>query len=112
MNVKEDYNKNGVAIIPQVFNQEQVNFMRAAAFMSLAKIHENIAYPHKALESKKVGKHQFPTLIFWHFLINKYLNAIRTDTRLLTIVRKFLGDNIKQLNNQVYFRLFNFYKPY
>lgn len=103
--IKQVYDKDGVAIIPQVFNQQEVNFMRAAAFMSLTKIDHSKAYSHKVLETKKIGEHEFPALIFWPCLINNYLDTIRKDIRLVTIAKEFLGDDVKQLNNQVYFRI-------
>lgn len=74
--------------------------MRGAAYMALTK--DNVEYPHDYLETKG-GK--FPALSFFPCLVEPYLNEVRKDERLARIVREFLGDDVKQLNNQIYYRL-------
>jgi len=96
--IKETYETDGVAIIPNVFTSDECEEMKGAALDSINK--ENPKYPHRYLE-----RHNgYPALIFWPSLINKTLDTYRKDARLARIVKTFLGDNVKQLNNQVYFR--------
>lgn len=103
----EQYRRDGVAVIPGVFSQTEVNRIKASALLALSQLDQVSAagYPHKALETRTVNKVTSPALIFWPSLANEHLNRVRIDSRLATIVRRFLGDEVKQLNNQIYFRL-------
>lgn len=101
------YKKDGVAVIPGVFTKQEADNLRAQALVTLTKLSEPNKYSkgHVELELKQNDKIDFPVLLFWPALRNKYLNDIRSDSRLQFIVSSFLGPSVKQLNNQIYFRM-------
>jgi ectoine hydroxylase-related dioxygenase (phytanoyl-CoA dioxygenase family) len=43
-------------------------------------------------------------LIFFPALANSYLNEIRISKPMTELVREFIGDDVRQINNQIYFR--------
>jgi len=96
---RETLERDGVAVIKGVFGSQECDAMKFAALD--AQRYQNPKYPHRYLEMSPAGK---PALIFWPALINDTLLQYRNDPRLAEIVRAFLGDDVKQLNNQVYFR--------
>jgi len=97
----KEYDRDGIAVLPGVFSIEEVNRIRGAALMALSK--PNPYYKQgKYLETKD---DKFPALIFWPSLVEPYLNEIRMNPKLAEIVMAFLGPNVKQLNNQIYFRM-------
>lgn len=102
LEAEKEYQRDGIAVIPGVFKQREIDLLRGAALMALTQ--RNPEY-HRGpyLETKWDGK--FPALIFFPALVSPYLDSIRRDSRMVEIVRHFLGDDVKQLNNQVYFRL-------
>jgi ectoine hydroxylase-related dioxygenase (phytanoyl-CoA dioxygenase family) len=97
---KKAFDRDGVAVISSVFTREECDKIRGSALVALTK--SNAAYPHQYIEFRNPC---FPALLFWPSLTHEYLDAIRKDERMANIVRFFLGDDVKQLNNQVYFRL-------
>ena len=96
---KETYERDGIAIIPSVFTREECDEIRKAAY-SAVEVRKNPKYRHEFLQMSK----NHPALIFWPSLMSETLEKYRKDERLAEIVRYFLGNNVKQLNNQVYFR--------
>jgi len=103
----DTYRRDGVTVIKGVFAQDETNEIRSAAYMILAhlsKIGES-GYKHRALETIKTNGVESPALIFWSTLASEPLNRYRTDERLQKIVTAILGPNVKQLNNQLYYRL-------
>lgn len=104
---KNAYERDGVALIPDVFTWQECQKMRAASLMALTRIDEirMSGYPHGVLETVNFEGQSFPSLIFFPALVEGYLEAVRTDERLARIVRSFLGDEVKQLNNQFYYRM-------
>lgn len=103
--IKSAFDRDGVVRIPGVFTQDEVNKIRADAMMSLSRF--QIFPPHKRvrIQAKVRDGVEFPALSFWPTLTSPYLNEIRRDERLAGIVRHILGPEVKQLNNQFYFRL-------
>ncbi len=99
---KDEFEKNGVVVIPQVFTQDEVNKMKGEGIASLACTHD---HPRVKIQYKTKGDVEFPALSFWPALTMSYLDQMRKDKRLSDIAKFFLGDDIKQLNNQFYFRL-------
>lgn len=98
---KKEYQRDGITSIPSVFSVAEVNLLRGAALMALSK--PNPYYRQgKYLETKD---NAFPALIFWPSLVEPYLNQIRMSPRLAQIVKSFLGPDVRQLNNQIYFRM-------
>lgn len=62
--------------------------------------HPNSKYKHQYIEKKG----EKPGLIFFPCLVEPYIDEIRKDSRLAKIAQFFLGDDIRQINNQIYFR--------
>ena len=101
------YRRDGVAVVKSVFSAEEMNTLRSAAFMALTDPGEinRRGYKHCALETVDTGSTKSPALLFWPSLANETLERFRRDERLQEIVRSILGPHVKQLNNQIYFRL-------
>ncbi len=101
------YQRNGVAIIPKVFTKQEADNIRAAALMTLTSLEGKTPYSqrHKELEVREHAGQEYPLLLFWPLYRSQFLDRVRTDKRYQYIVRSFLGDDVKQLNNQVYFRM-------
>lgn len=99
---QKELEKNGYARIKSVFSIDEVNRMRAEAIMALTKIPQDD--PSK-LQVREYAGGKWPALLFWPSQISNYLDRIRKDERLSKIVREALGDDIVQLNNQIYYRL-------
>lgn len=99
--------RDGIAITKSVFSIDEVNTLRSGAFLALTQVEEiaRRGYKHKALETVDTGRTKSPALLFWPSLVNETLESFRRDARLQAIVGALLGPNIKQLNNQVYYRL-------
>jgi ectoine hydroxylase-related dioxygenase (phytanoyl-CoA dioxygenase family) len=97
---KEKYHKLGIVVIPSVFTSEECDRIKKEAYLISDDDIKNSGYPHVPSETSKNKK----SLIFFPCLANEYINSIRTDNRLSNIVKFFLGDNVKQINNQIYFR--------
>ena len=96
----EIYKKNGVVIIPNVFTEKECDKIKEESYSIQDDDIKKAGYPHNPSETSKNKK----SLIFFPSLANDYLNEIRTDNRIAEIVKFFLGDNVKQINNQIYFR--------
>lgn len=98
--LKTIYDRDGIVIVPDVFTPGECDAMREAAYA--VKEHEIVeaGYPHVPSE-KRYNKR---SLIFFPALASEYLNKIRTDKRMVDLVKFFIGDDVKQINNQVYFR--------
>ena len=101
------YQRDGIAVIRSVFTPSEMNTLRSAAFMALTELGDigHNGYRGKALETVDTGQTKSPALVFWPALASAALDEFRTDPRLQTIVRALLGPDVKQLNNQIYFRL-------
>lgn len=104
--IREQYLNDGVVLIKNVYSKEEVAKMRASILNTLIDTKKNAKYSEGGkIQYSKSSKVDFPTIIFWPALINKYLNQIRCDKRVQDIVKSILGDDVIQANNQVYFRL-------
>jgi len=96
----KDYQEKGVAIIPNVFSEEECIELKAQAYsIEDSEIVES-GYPHVPSEQAYNKK----SLIFFPALANEYLNSIRIDDRMQSIVKDFIGNDVRQINNQIYFR--------
>jgi ectoine hydroxylase-related dioxygenase (phytanoyl-CoA dioxygenase family) len=102
-----DLHRDGIARVRGVFDLREMDFLRADAYMALTRVKSirERGYPHSPLEVRRIAEHEFPALLFWPCLASAYLEALRTDLRLRAIVTRILGPDVKQLNNQVYYRL-------
>ena len=97
---KKLYDEKGVIVIPNVFTPEECDLMKKNAYLVKDSDIQNNGYQHTPSEQKN-GKR---LLVFFPTIANDYLNKIRTDKRLVDLVTNFIGDNVKQINNQIYFR--------
>lgn len=95
----KDFERDGVALVKGVFRPSEMSEIRLAAYASLEA--KNPAYKGQTLETTVSGR---PAILFWPALVSPVLDRFRTDERLAGIIRTVLGEEVKQLNNQVYFR--------
>lgn len=80
------YKQDGVAIIPQVFSQKEINQLRADMLQVLHTGTQNI----EIIDG-------FPTIL--------YDPPFITDRRVLEVVTEILGDSWERVTNQYYFHL-------
>lgn len=97
---KKIYDRNGIVVIPDVFTAEEMAWLKQEAYDTKPADITRGGYKHRPAEQAKNKL----SLIFFPALANEYIDAIRTDQRMVEIVRYFLGGNVKQVNNQIYFR--------
>lgn len=98
--MKKEYEERGIVVIPGVFTAAECDQIRSAAYSVTDEQIKAAGYPHKPSEQAYNKK----SLIFFPALANEYLNSIRTDKRMVELAREFIGNDIRQINNQVYFR--------
>jgi ectoine hydroxylase-related dioxygenase (phytanoyl-CoA dioxygenase family) len=98
--LKETYAKKGVIVIPDVFSPDECAEIKRQAYSVTDESIKANGYPHQPSQTAYNKR----SLIFFPALANDYLNKIRTDPRMSALVREFIGDNVRQINNQVYFR--------
>ena len=98
--MKKEYEEKGVIVIPNVFTASECDRIRQEAYSVTDEAIKSAGYPHVPSEQAYNKK----SLIFFPALANEYLNSVRTDNVMVEIVRTFIGDNVRQINNQVYFR--------
>ncbi|MCP5405843.1 MAG: phytanoyl-CoA dioxygenase family protein [Pseudomonadaceae bacterium] len=101
-----DLERDGVCVIPAVFDTAEIDAMRGGVFRALLDANPTGKYRNGG-KVQYVGKgdNAVPSIMFWPTLISTSLNGIRVDPRMAAIVAKFVGPNARQLNNQVYLRL-------
>lgn len=104
MGYKQDFERDGVAKIEGVFTLDEVDKMRADAIMSIGRARD-FCHSRVRVQTRDLDGVDFPALSFFPALSSRYLNKVRCDERLRSVVCDFLGPNVKQLNNQFYFRL-------
>ena len=98
--IKKEYEEKGVAVIPNVFTPEECDEIKRQAYSVTDEQISAGGYPHGPSETAYNKK----SLIFFPSVANEYINNIRIDERMADIVRFFIGDDVKQINNQIYFR--------
>jgi|TARA_R110000796_G_scaffold51117_8_gene120599 ectoine hydroxylase-related dioxygenase (phytanoyl-CoA dioxygenase family) len=92
--------EKGIVKIPAVFTPQECALMKSNAYSISDQEIKASGYPHVPSEQAYNKK----SLIFFPALANDYLNNIRIDMRMSLIVQELIGNNVKQINNQVYFR--------
>ncbi len=103
---QKEYESKGFAVIPEVFTPEEINRLRAASLIALTQLGEiKKHYTHEPLETTSKSGFESPALLFWPRLANREFAEFSDDPRLRAVVQAFLGDSVKQLNNQFYYRL-------
>ena len=98
--LKRAYEDDGVVVIPSVFTEEECDRIKEEAYNVTDVEIKQSGYKHVPSERAYNRK----SLIFFPALANEYLNSIRTDERMQDVVRWFLGGDVRQINNQIYFR--------
>lgn len=96
----KEYEEYGITVIPNVFTDEECEKLKKEAYTLDPESIKKAGYPHHPFEYSGSK----PALVFFPSLANQYINDVRKDERLQEIVKAFLGDNVKQVNNQIYFR--------
>ena len=96
----KEYERRGVVVIPSVFTEEECDRIKSEAYGVTDDQIKAAGYRHAPSEQAYNKK----SLIFFPALANTYLNDIRVDDRMQNLVRTFLGDDVRQINNQIYFR--------
>jgi ectoine hydroxylase-related dioxygenase (phytanoyl-CoA dioxygenase family) len=97
---KSIYKEKGVVLIPNVFTSEECDEIKRQAYSIEDKDIKASGYPHQPSETAYNKR----SLIFFPALCNKYINNIRTDRRMADLVFDFIGEDVRQINNQIYFR--------
>ena len=97
--LNELYEK-GIVKIPSVFTSAECDAIKSAAYAVSDEQIQSSGYPHVPSEQAYNKK----SLIFFPTLASDYLNSIRIDPRMVSLVKELLGQNVRQINNQVYFR--------
>jgi len=98
--LKNEYLKKGIIVIPNVFTSEECDEIKKQAYSIKDEEIKAAGYPHSPSETAYNKR----SLIFFPALANEYINTIRTDERLVELVKEFIGDDVRQINNQIYFR--------
>lgn len=88
----------GFAKIPGVFTPTECDRIRAEAYKTSVSARDNLQVRRDELGNIR------PALLFWPQEHSPYLHQISHSERMKTIVRHFLGPDVRQLNNQIYFR--------
>jgi ectoine hydroxylase-related dioxygenase (phytanoyl-CoA dioxygenase family) len=100
MDSLEEYKAKGVIKISGVFSEEECNRIKEEAYSIKDTDILEAGYNHSPSEYRNGIR----SLVFFPAIENSYLNEIRIDDRLASLAKAFIGDNVKQINNQIYFR--------
>lgn len=101
----EDYQKKGFAIIRGVFNTQEVSEISDAIdSIKTEGLKHNSSFRHQNLlfliqDDIQLGR--ILRFCHWPSYINKTLEKYRTDLRILKILEPLIGNNLKQVLNQV-----------
>lgn len=98
--MRKQYEELGIVVVPSVFSSVECDEIKRQAYSVTDDQIKNAGYPHAPSEQVYNKK----SLIFFPALANEYLNSIRTDSRMVELAKEFIGDDIRQINNQIYFR--------
>ena len=98
--MRKDYDEKGIIVIPSVFSASECDQIKNSAYSVTDDQIKAAGYPHVPSEQAYNRK----SLIFFPALAHSYLNEIRISKPMTELVREFIGDDIRQINNQIYFR--------
>lgn len=96
----KEYSEKGVIRIPSVFSVSECERIRQEAYATSDSSILASGFNHSPAEYRNGIR----SLVFFPALANVYLNSIRIDDRLVKLVKSFIGNDVKQINNQIYFR--------
>lgn len=91
--------KDGIQIFPSVFTHEEMDELIEAAESIINA--QNPLYKHRYKENAPSGT---PAIRFWPSLINPVFEKYTKDPRFIDIVKDILGNDVRRLNNQFYYR--------
>ena len=100
-----DYLKKGYAIIREVFTIQEINEISVAIDLIKSEglkyessfRHQNLVYLIQ--NDSKLGK--ILRFCHWPSYINNTLEKFRTDLRILDLLKPLIGNNLKQVSNQI-----------
>lgn len=98
--MRKEFLEKGIIVIPSVFSSSECDEIKTQAYSVQDDDIVKAGYPHNPSEKMYNKK----SLIFFPSLCNDYLNSIRIDKRMVELVKEFVGDDVRQINNQIYFR--------
>jgi len=98
--MRKEYEEKGVIVIPSVFSASECDQIKNSAYSVTDDQIKAAGYPHVPSEQAYNRK----SLIFFPTLAHSYLNEIRISKPMTELVREFIGDDVRQINNQIYFR--------
>ena len=98
--MRKDYDEKGIIVIPSVFSASECDQIKNSAYSVTDDQIKAAGYPHVPSEQAYNRK----SLIFFPALAHSYLNEIRISKPMTELVREFIGDDVRQINNQIYFR--------
>lgn len=90
---KEALNRDGYALIPNVFENADTNLIRRRAYDAADRSGDRLQ-----IHNGRVA------LLFWPKHVCQFLCYYAEHPRLKKIVRHMLGEHVRQINNQIYFR--------
>lgn len=98
--------EQGVCPVPGVFSQSDANEMRRSIFEAMSRTSPDRKYHQGGqIQWKQVGAKKWPGLMFWPALVSQSLREVREAPTFSEIIRGLVGNSIRQMNNQWYFRL-------
>jgi hypothetical protein len=89
--LKKEYEKKGIIVIPSVFTSEECDEIKRQAYSIKDEEIRAAGYPHSPSETAYNKR----SLIFFPALANDYINNIRTDERMVELVKEFIGDDVR-----------------
>lgn len=98
--MRKQYEELGIIVVPSVFSSTECDQIKKEAYSVTDEQIKNAGYPHAPSEQIYNKK----SLIFFPALANEYINSIRTHKRMIELAKEFIGNDIRQINNQIYFR--------
>jgi ectoine hydroxylase-related dioxygenase (phytanoyl-CoA dioxygenase family) len=98
--LKKEYQEKGIIVIPNVFTSAECEQIKKSAYTVSDESIKKAGYPHTPSEQAYNKK----SLIFFPALANQFINEIRVSRNMSDLVREFIGNDVRQINNQIYFR--------
>lgn len=98
--MRKEYEEKGIIVIPSVFSASECDQIKNSAYSVTDDQIKAAGYRHIPSEQAYNKK----SLIFFPALAHSYLNEIRISKPMTELVREFIGDDVRQINNQIYFR--------
>lgn len=97
-----DYERDGYARIEGVYTPAEMQDIKAQAYACIYRLPEND--PNKLQTRIDASGRERPALLFWPSSMDETLKYYATGNRLKSIATFFLGEDIRWLNNQIYYR--------